>query len=75
MKLRRTLEKSPLRRAPRHKRSPGGNAVWLATRVVARWRRNPRPLLAWLWQKLALRVLGAVLLVLVMLAAPGFHGQ
>ena len=43
-----------------------------ATRMVARWRALPTPPLTALWQALALRVLGAVLLVLVALAALDF---
>lgn len=43
-----------------------------ATRVVAGWRAQPAASLTWLWQRLALRVLGAVLLVLVTLAALDF---
>jgi hypothetical protein len=43
-----------------------------ATRVVAHWPAQAAPSVAWLWQKLALRVLGAVLLVLVTLAALEF---
>ena len=40
-----------------------------ATRVVAEWRAHPEAPLAILWQRLALRVLGAMALVLVGVAA------
>ena len=42
-----------------------------ATRVIARWQAHPEPSLALLWQRLALRVLGAMALVLLTLAAYG----
>ena len=54
------------------KEAPVEMPFGFATRVVARWQAQPTTSLAWLWQKLALRVLGAVLLVLVMLAALDF---
>jgi hypothetical protein len=40
-----------------------------ATRVVAQWRAHPEPPLALLWHRLALRVLGAMALILISLAA------
>ncbi len=40
-----------------------------ATRVVAHWQAQPEPPLAWLWQQLALRVLGVMALILISLAA------
>ena len=40
-----------------------------ATRVVAQWQAHPEPSLALLWQRLALRVLGAMALILLTLAA------
>jgi hypothetical protein len=43
-----------------------------ATRVVARWRTLPAPTLTALWQAIALRVLGAMLLLLAVLAALDF---
>ena len=52
--------------------TPAEMPLGFATRVVAQWRAQPASSLAWLWQKLALRALGAVLLVLVMLAALNF---
>ena len=54
------------------KKSPVEMPFGFATRVVARWQEQPVASLASLWQKLALRVLGAVLLVLVTLAALDF---
>ena len=51
---------------------PAEMPLGFATRVVARWQAQPASSLAWLWQRLALRVLGAVLLVLVTLAALDF---
>ena len=42
-----------------------------AARVVAHWQARPEPPLAALWQALALRVLGAMALVLLGLAALG----
>ena len=40
-----------------------------ATRVVAHWQAHPEPSLSVLWQRLALRVLGAMALILISLAA------
>jgi hypothetical protein len=40
-----------------------------ATRVVAHWQAQPEPPLAMIWQRLALRVLGAMALILISLAA------
>ena len=43
-----------------------------ATRVIAHWQAQPAASLALLWQALALRLLGALALVLAMLAALDF---
>ena len=40
-----------------------------ATRVVAHWQAHPEPPVSVLWQHLALRVLGAMALILISLAA------
>ncbi|HSI13478.1 MAG TPA: hypothetical protein VK961_15650 [Chthoniobacter sp.] len=40
-----------------------------ATRVVAQWQAHPEPPVSVLWQRIALRVLGAMALVLITLAA------
>lgn len=40
-----------------------------ATRVVAHWQAHPEPPVSVLWQRLALRVLGAMALILLSLAA------
>jgi hypothetical protein len=40
-----------------------------ATRVVAHWQAHPEPSLALLWQRLALRILGAMAVILISLAA------
>jgi hypothetical protein len=40
-----------------------------ATRVVAHWQAHPEPPVSVLWQRLALRVLGAMALILISLAA------
>ena len=42
-----------------------------ATRVVAQWQKNPEPSLITLWQRLSLRVLGVMTLILISLAAYG----
>ena len=42
-----------------------------ATRVVAQWQKNPEPSLITLWQRLSLRVLGVMTLILIGLAAYG----
>lgn len=42
-----------------------------AARVVAHWQTQPAPTLAALWQSLALRALGTVTLVLVILVTYG----
>jgi hypothetical protein len=42
-----------------------------ATRVVAQWQKNPEPSLMALWQRLSLRVLGAMALIFISLAAYG----
>ena len=42
-----------------------------ATHVVAQWQADPEPSLVVLWQQLALRVLGAMVLVLLGVAAYG----
>ena len=54
-----------------NKENPVAMPFGFATRVVARWPAQPVSMV-WLWQKLALRVLGAVLIVLVTLAALDF---
>jgi hypothetical protein len=57
-----------VRRAPAA--APSEEApLGFATRVVAHWQSHPEPALALLWQRLALRVLGAMALVLLSLAA------
>lgn len=40
-----------------------------ATRVVAHWQAHPEPPVSVLWQRIALRVLGAMALILISLAA------
>lgn len=40
-----------------------------ATRVVAQWQAHPEPPVSVLWQRIALRVLGAMALILISLAA------
>lgn len=40
-----------------------------ATRVVAQWQSQPEPSMSALWQRIALRVLGAMALILISLAA------
>ena len=40
-----------------------------ATRVVAQWQAHPEPPVSVLWQRIALRVLGAMALILLSLAA------
>lgn len=42
-----------------------------STQVIAQWQAQPAPTLAALWQSLALRALGAVTLVLVILVTYG----
>ena len=42
-----------------------------AARVVARWQAQPEPSLAVLWQRVALRVLGTMTLVLLILVTYG----
>jgi hypothetical protein len=49
--------------------TPTEMPLGFATRVVAHWQAQPASSLTWLWQKLALRALGAVFLILVTLAA------
>ena len=56
--------------ARRAESAPSDEAPFgFATRVVAQWQAHPEPSLALLWQRLAWRVLGAMALVLVTLAA------
>ncbi len=55
-----------------HERSPRDEAPFgFAARVAAQWQARPEPPLAALWQHLVLRVLGAMTLVLVILATYG----
>lgn len=58
------LEAARRAAAPLSEEAPLG----FATRVVAQWQAHPEPPLAQLWQRLALRVLGAMALVLLTLA-------
>ena len=51
--------------APASDEAPFG----FATRVVAQWQAHPEPPMSLLWQRLALRVLGAMALILISLAA------
>src|SRR5882724_11681539 len=61
------LEAARLAAAAQSDEAPLG----FATRVIAHWQAQPEPPLALLWQRLALRVLGAMALVLLTLAAYG----
>ena len=51
--------------------SPVEAPFGFSARVVAQWKTQPAPTLAALWQSLALRALGAVTLVLVILVTYG----
>jgi hypothetical protein len=42
-----------------------------ATRVVAEWQAHPEPSLIMLWQRLSLRILGVMALILIGLATYG----
>ena len=50
---------------------PEGARFGFASRVVAQWQTLPEPSISMLWQQLALRVLGAMALILVVVAAFG----